>query len=94
MSVVDQSGEKIVLPRMCELPETWSAFAAEDPQRWKGVACVALHLQGWPLERIGLAVGHSKGHVSRLVAETRRELEALYRQAPPDDAPRDLAGAA
>jgi len=94
MSVANQDGEKLVLGRTSEVPSVWTEYASENPQRWKGLACLTLSLQGWPLERIGLVIGHSKGHVSRLVADTRVALEKMYRQDSEAEELRGLAAAA
>ncbi|TXH46025.1 MAG: hypothetical protein E6Q97_30465 [Desulfurellales bacterium] len=94
MSVVNSSGEKIVLQATAEVPVNWVEWAYEEPQRWKGLACLTLQLQGWPLERIGLAVGHSKGHVSRLIDDTRDQLSKLMAQKKSGEALRDLSDAA
>lgn len=58
-----------------ELEERW---AGEDPQRWKWLlALVAHEYAGWTLERIGLALGHHRGHVSRMIEKTKRELQEV-----------------
>jgi len=93
MSVVNTSGEKVLLPRTGDLREAMRTFAGENPSRWKGLACLNLSLQGWPLERIGLVVGHSKGHVTRLIERTQQALVGLIDPDEPTTEDRDLASA-
>lgn len=94
MSVVNSRGEKIVLQTKPEVPANWVEWAHEEPRRWKGLACLTLQMQGWPLERIGLAVGHSKGHVSRLIHDTRHQIAELMAPQNEGEELRDLSAAA
>lgn len=82
MSTVNERGGKVVLPRLApdRLWETLARhYADRDPARWKRLAMVALHEDaGWPLSYIARLFGHHKGHVSRTVEKTKRELRELF----------------
>lgn len=89
MSVVGQDGIKIDLPRTgpdCFWDQIHKHYACERKTRWKHLAMLALHENaGWPLEKIGKAFGHSKGHVSRCLVNTRDELHQKFRIAPEEN---------
>ena len=97
MSVRNQDGVKVVLGRGGP-DEFWERviahYAEGHPQRWKLLAMFALRENaGWPLERIGVAFGHSRGHVARCLARIKADLRQRFGCAPelldphePDDA--------
>lgn len=70
-----------------------SDWAGENPRRWKALACIHLRLHcQWPLESIGRAFGHARGHILRLINDGLDDLQQTYaaaRNAVP--APDDLA---
>lgn len=79
---MNEQGGKVVLPRL-EPDQLWETlarhYAGKDPRRWKRLAMVALHEEvGWPLSYIARLFGHHKGHVSRLVEKTKRELRERF----------------
>jgi hypothetical protein len=81
MSVI-QNGEKIVLQRS-GADEFWNLirerYAAEDPRKWKYLAILALRENaGWPLECIGRAFGHPKGHITRCLVNIKSELRDRF----------------
>lgn len=83
MSMTDQYGEKIIL-RGEGLDGFWSVmrtvYAEEDEVKWRHLAMFALReTAGWPMELIGLAFGHPRGHVSRCVGAVRKELRERFR---------------
>lgn len=78
MSIIDRSGNKVVLPRVGP-DEFWAGVIEicpeDDPRRWRNLAMLALRENaGWPLDRIGIAFGHTKGHVARCVEKVKEEL--------------------
>ena len=82
MSVVNELGGKVVLPRLGP-DRFWTTvarhYAADNPQRWKRLAMIALHESaGWPMSCIGEVFGHNKGHVSRTIEKTKAELRHLF----------------
>lgn len=86
MSVMRNS-EKFILPR-AEPKTFWSAihddYAGEDPRKWKYLAMLALReTANWPLDRIGRAFKHPKGHVSRCLERVKEELADRFRPEPP-----------
>ncbi len=86
MSVRNQDGIKILLGRGGP-DEFWSPviehYAAGEPQRWKLLAMLALRENaGWPLDRIGVALGHSKGHVARCLKQIKEDLRDRFDQSP------------
>jgi len=89
MSVTDERGHKIVLPRVGP-DEFWSGvhrhFAEDDQRKWKYLAMLALRVNAeWPVECIGRAFGHPRGHVTRCLSQIRRELRGAFQV--PDDPP-------
>jgi len=85
MSVMKPDGRPAELPR--EHPLFWTAieteFALEDQLRWKGVAMLTLHeCCGWTMSMLGHAFGHPKGHCSRIVKKTKREMAERFK--PPE----------
>ncbi len=85
MSVVRQDGLKVELPRTgadCFWKLIHEHYAEDRKTRWKYLAMVALHENaGWPLDKIGMVFGHSKGHVSRCVMNTKDELHKRFKVA-------------
>ena len=86
MSITQQNGSKIVLPRTGP-DDFWKLihdhYAAEDPRKWKYLAMLALRENaGWPLERIGAVFGHPKGHVTRCLEKIKSELRLRFRMSP------------
>ncbi len=86
MSVMRESGERMVLPRVGR-DDFWTLvheqYAGERPERWKALAILALRENGgWPLEMIGSVFGHHRGHVSRILAKVKRDLRESLRQSP------------
>jgi hypothetical protein len=82
MSVIDQLGNKIVLPRLG--PDGFWAqlaqhYAGTKSRRWKYLAMLTLHESaGWTLEQVARAFGHPRGHVSRCIARLKRELRQKF----------------
>ncbi|MEX1098298.1 MAG: ParB N-terminal domain-containing protein [Planctomycetales bacterium] len=87
MTVTDRHRQRVVLPRSG--PDLFwqrirAHFSGDDPARWKALVMFALRVDcGWPLELIGHAFGHTKGHVLRCLRDLRNELRHTF--APPDD---------
>lgn len=86
MSVVGQSGERVLLPRVGR-EDFWKLiheeYAGEDRQRWKGLAMLALRENGgWPLAVIGEVFGHHRGHVSRILTKVKSELRERFEKSP------------
>jgi hypothetical protein len=82
MSIVRSNGMKVVLPRSGP-DQFWGRvqehYAGGDPTRWKYLAMLALRENaGWPLDVIGTAFGHSKGHVAKCLTLIKRELRAHF----------------
>jgi hypothetical protein len=82
MSVINTQGLKVLLPRIGP-DDFWTRvldeYAAEQPRRWRDVAMLALRENaGWPLERIGLVFGHTRGHVARCLDRVKAELRERY----------------
>ena len=91
MSMIRPNGRKVLLPRS-GMQEQWELithhYAKEDPRNWKYLAMLALKENaGWPLECIGNAFGHPKGHISRCLVVIKRELRSTF-------VPQDLFGIA
>lgn len=64
------------------------AYAEDDGEAWRRLAMLALREQvSWPLSNIAVAFGHSRGHVKRLMDQTKRELRAKVpaKEPPPDE---------
>ena len=82
MSVADQEGFKVVLPRE-GLDQFWQTiqdhYANEEQTKWKYLAILALRENaGWRLEQIGLAFGHPKGHITRCLKAIKLELKNQF----------------
>lgn len=87
--------KKIPLPRSGPGP-FWAAvdahFAGGDARRWKYLAMLSLRENcGWPLESVGAAFGHPKGHVSRCLAKVKADLRVRFEPGPPDAGGGDAA---
>ncbi len=86
MTVVNEEGEKIMLPRVG--PEHfWKMiqehYAGDNAIRWKALAILALRENaGWPQETIGQVFGHPRGHVSRILAKVKQELRETFACSP------------
>lgn len=86
MSVTDRYGERITL--YGSGPDAfWEVvkrrYAGEDERRWKYLAMLALRENAeWPLELIGLAFGHHRGHVMRCLNKVRDTLRDELEQEP------------
>jgi hypothetical protein len=100
MSVIQRDGTRII-PARSGLNPFWEEvqeYLDREPDRmWRYLAMLALHeLGGWPLERIGRAFGHSRGHVSRCLDRVRDDLRERFgphgdRHCPEDrDPPRNI----
>ncbi|HUG89430.1 MAG TPA: hypothetical protein VML55_01265 [Planctomycetaceae bacterium] len=82
MSVIGRNGLKVVLPRTG--PDNfWQRiqihYAARDGRKWKQLAMLALHeAAGWPLEFIGFAFDHPKGHIVRTLDQVKDELRDRF----------------
>lgn len=82
MTVIDEAGNKIVLPRLG--PDRFWAqlaqhYAGDSPRRWKYLAMLTLHESaGWTLEQIACAFRHPRGHVSRCIAGLKRDLRRKF----------------
>jgi len=86
VSVTTRNGAKIVLPR-CGADQFWNLvhenYSQDDVRKWKYLAMLALRENaGWPLERIGQVFGHPKGHVTRCLANVKRELQIRFEASP------------
>jgi hypothetical protein len=84
---MNELGFKIVLPRGGP-DEFWQQvhdhYAGASPLKWKYLAMLALRENaGWPLDCIGLAFGHPKGHVSRCLQQVSDELRRNFQPPPP-----------
>lgn len=93
-------GVKTILPRSGP-EEFWEAvyedFARRDERKWKYLAMLALReAAGWPLEYIGLAFGHPKGHVVRCLQNVKCELQDRFereeRSSEADPPTEDVSG--
>ncbi len=97
MSVVRFDGTKIVLPRD-GLDVFWKLvhqhFAADDERAWRYLAMLALRENcGWPLDRIGRAFGHPKGHVTRCLRRIKSELNRRFELEDPRENPHERGSA-
>ncbi|QDT36116.1 hypothetical protein Pan189_04710 [Stratiformator vulcanicus] len=77
---------KVLLPRTGP-DHFWKTiqqhYAGEDELTWKRLAMVALRENaGWPIELIAAAFGHHKGHVSRSIEGTKKEIRKRFRAEP------------
>lgn len=85
MSIVNEAGTKVSLNRAG--PDGfWEAIVNRkrpNERRWRYLAMLALRENaGWPVERIGLAFGHDRGHVSRCLRKVKDELRAELSMEP------------
>lgn len=86
MTIVDKYAQKILIARN-DSDELWVCiqrhFAGENAQRWRYLAMFALReTAGWNLDQIGLAMGHTRGHVSRCLRSIRDDLRQRFRLEP------------
>ncbi|QDT52150.1 hypothetical protein Pan44_01590 [Caulifigura coniformis] len=82
MSMIRPNGQKVVLPRS-GTEQQWDLifihYAKTDLQKWRYLAMLALkESAGWPLDGIGNVFDHPKGHISRCLAQVKRELRARF----------------
>ena len=82
MSTVREDTTKIVLTRS-GADEFWQTifehYAGKSPRKWKYLAMLALRENAdWPLEYIGLAFSHPKGHVKRCLDRVKKELRKQF----------------
>ena len=82
MSVTRSDGTKIVLPRTGPDP-FWDAinseFDPDDDRTWRYLAMLALRENcGWPVDRIGRAFGHSKGHITRCIDRIKEKIRDRF----------------
>jgi hypothetical protein len=82
MSMIRPNGRRVLLPR-ANLEQQWDLivrhYARSDARRWKYLAMLALRENaGWPLECIGHVFQHPKGHISRCLAQVKRDLQARF----------------
>lgn len=81
MSIVNEDGERVVLPRepgviYGEIQRSWR----NDPVRLKQLAWLQLHeFLDWPMEMIGTMSGVHHGTVSRGIRSVRKALLSLER---------------
>lgn len=82
MSVTQRDGTKLVLHRTG--PDAfWDAIDAEfgpdDERTWRYLAMLALRENaGWPVERIGRAFQHNKGHVTRCLDRIKETIRNRF----------------
>ncbi|REJ76523.1 MAG: hypothetical protein DWQ34_05235 [Planctomycetota bacterium] len=86
MSVMNRGKEKVILPRSGP-DDFWTEvhrhYAGDDQLRWKYLAMLSLRTNAdWPLECIGRAFGHPKGHVSRCLRKIQQELQTNFDPPP------------
>jgi hypothetical protein len=85
MSVTQRNGTKIVLHRTG--PDAfWDAidseFQPDDERTWRYLAMLALRENaGWPVERIGRAFSHNKGHVTRCLERIKELIRNRFNQS-------------
>jgi len=82
MSVTNYRGEKVTLSRVGK-DQFWKGihdhYAHEDTTKWKQLAMLSLHeTAGWPLEQVGYAFHHHKGHVLRSIEQIKTELRRRF----------------
>lgn len=82
MSVCTREEVKLDLPRT-GLDPFWQRlleeFAADDEQRWKYLAMLALRENaGWQLRHIASVFGLDKGHVSRCLSAIKSDIRSRY----------------
>lgn len=82
MSVTDRRGTKVLLPRSG--PDAfWDAldeeFQPQDDRQWRYLAMLALRENcAWPVERIGRAFGHNKGHITRCLERIKQDIRDRF----------------
>lgn len=86
MTIINQEGFKIVLPRV-GADSFWKLihdyYAEDDPRKWKYLAMLALRENaGWPLDDIGRVFQHPKGHITRCLQTVKSELRSRFQAAP------------
>lgn len=82
MSTINQDGTKVVLPRRGP-DEFWRSirkhYAGRDRRKWTHLAMLALRESaGWNLDWIGMAFGHTKGHITRCLQQVRGEVQRTF----------------
>jgi hypothetical protein len=82
MSMINETGDKIVLPRIGP-SDFWESvrrhYAGDSPTRWKALAMLALRVNaGWTLEMIGKAFGHERGAVSHKLTVVCQDLRDRF----------------
>ena len=82
MTIMNERHERIVFPRTT-LHEFWGTlqqhYAHADAHHWKRLAMLALHENsGWTVEQIGLAFGHPRGHVARLIQLAKQQIRSRF----------------
>jgi len=82
MSVINESKEKIVLPRS-EPDPFWSTlahhYAGDNQRRWKWLAMLALHeCAEWPLDCIAEVFAHRRRHVAHMIEKVKNELRGKF----------------
>jgi hypothetical protein len=86
MSVINQHNEKVILGRSDRDP-AWTAiqkhYAGDDPAIWRALAVFALRESlGWTIDQVSLALGMHRGHVGRVVRNTRDQLRQRFEYVP------------
>lgn len=82
MSITNRHGTKVVLPRSG--PDAfWDAldeeYQPDDDRQWRYLAMLALRENcGWPVERIGRAFGHNKGHITRCLERIKQDIRDRF----------------
>ncbi|MFV0442410.1 MAG: hypothetical protein ACK5Q5_02440 [Planctomycetaceae bacterium] len=85
MSVTRRNGTKIILHRTG--PDAfWDAidseFQPDNERTWRYLAMLALRENaGWPVERIGRAFSHNKGHVTRCLERIKTQIRTRFNKA-------------
>lgn len=82
MSVANRFGEKVMLSRTGR-DQVWkeihAQYAGEGEGKWRLLAMLSLHeTAGWPLEQVGMAFNHHKGHVQRCIEQLKGELQRRF----------------
>jgi hypothetical protein len=82
MSVINEQCQKVILARSGRDP-FWNTiqkhYAHDDPRVWRSLAMFALkETLGWTVDQIATAFDLHRGHVSRCVHTTRRELRRHF----------------
>jgi hypothetical protein len=82
VSVTNPAGEKIVLYRLpTNFLDLANDYGAQDPARWRSLACLVLHARGFSMRQIGLVFSCNKSTVCRTLEKIVSELNDRY--APP-----------